>query len=70
MEKCLNYRSRVLLPQCCNVRRRIVKQGSKKLMDDENEVADAVTLAGDGTEKEKIVNRIDKQIAIVYLRIS
>ena len=30
---------------------RIAMQGSKNLMDDENEVADAVTLAGDGTEK-------------------
>ena len=33
-------------------------QGSKNLMDNENEVADAVTLAGDGTEKEQEVNTI------------
>ena len=27
-------------------------QGSKKMMDAENEVAEAVTLAGEGTEKD------------------
>ena len=35
-------------------------QGSKDLMEDENEVADAVTLAGDGTEKEQEVNKIEE----------
>ena len=46
---------------------RIVKQGSKKLIDDENEVADAVTLAGDGTEKEKKVNTMLKERMIIFV---
>ena len=43
-------------------------QGSKNLMDDENEVADAVTLAGDGTEKEQEVNTI--QFLSAFKKIS
>ena len=39
-------------------------QGSKNLMDDENEVADAVTLAGDGTEKEQEVNKIGENFFV------
>jgi len=31
----------------------IVMQGSKNMTDDETEVADAVTLAGDGTENNR-----------------